>query len=80
MHVWAINDDPVTPQPRAIVYTNRKSASDAESNYKLNVALYKNHHKDADPPVDGTVSAVEYLGFCPLPPFTIRAMTSQITP
>lgn len=80
MHVWAINDDPDTDQPAVIVYTAAKSASDAESNYKLNLVHYKNYHKNADPPIDGTVHSVEHLGFCPMPPLTIRSLTTVIKP
>jgi hypothetical protein len=80
MHVWAINDDPGTDQPKVVVYTAAKSASDAEANYKLNLTAYKSFHKNADPPPDGTVHSVEYVGFCPLSPLTIRSLSTMIKP
>lgn len=80
MHIWTINDDPGTSQPKVFVYTNQKDPSMAQSNYKLNLKSYQSYHKDAQPPVDGTIQSIEYVGFCPLPQSAIRALASVIIP
>ena len=80
MHVWAINDDPGTDQPKVLVYTATKTPAEAIANYTKDLASYKNLHKNADPPISGIVDTVEYMGFVPVPPLTIRSLSTQIKP
>lgn len=78
MHVWTINDDPGTAQPKVLVYTSQKDAAQAQKNYRDNLKYYQALHKDNPP--DGSVNAIEYEGFCPIPSLTIRALSAAIIP
>lgn len=78
MHIWTINDDPGTAQPKVFVYTGAKDAAQAQKNYKDNLKYYQAHYKDQT--VDGTIQSIEYVGFCPISQLNIRAISTVIVP